>query len=192
MLWVIVLTTSVLLSCTPTESVRPAPPAATTPTDPWAELGARPIVRPPATSPCAVATESEFTPYVGARAWAVLGDGPAYPAQRAQLRHPASSAYLGIDGRSYRKTIWLVDATYQGPVLVRGMRLDDGDPLHFDDGQARPVELRIAPNVSVTGVAVPGGHRDRPSSFSAPGAGCYAYQIDGVGFTKHIVFEIRD
>lgn len=184
--------TVVLLACTPSDIVRPIP-AAATPPDPWVQLASRAIVRPPATSQCAVATESDYTPSVGGQTWTVLGDGPAYPAQRAQLRHPAGSGYLGIDGRSYRKTVWLVDATYQGPVLVRGTRLEDGAPLHFDDGAATPpVELRIAPNVSVTGVAVPGGHRDRPSSFSVPGPGCYAYQIDGVGFTKHIVFHIRD
>ena len=160
--------------------------------DPWSELAARPLnLRARVPGSCPVSHEVQYVPYAGATSWSALGDGPAYPTQRATLVHPSSSAYLGVDGRQYRKLVWLVDGSYQGPVLIRGARLEDGAALHFGDGSAKPpTELRIPASSSVTGVAAPSGHRDVSSSFSAAGPGCYAYQIDGTGFTKQIVFRL--
>ena len=184
-----------VLACTPAEAVRPVLDpnrASVLAVDPWSDLAARPLSLPAhVAGSCPVSHEVQYVPYAGATSWSALGDGPAYPTQRATLGHPSSSAYLGIDGRSYRKVVWLVDGSYQGPVLVRGARLEDGAPLHFNDGSAKPpTELRIPPHLSVTGIVVPSGHRDVSSSFSAAGPGCYAYQIDGIGFTKQIVFRM--
>jgi hypothetical protein len=98
---------------------------------------------------------------------------------------PSQTHFYGT-GWSGNKVMWIVAASYRGPVLVRGRRLDGTEMVRFDFGSPPRPELRIG--TESTGRSpvrrVPGYTRVR-----APG--CYGYQIDGAGFSRVVVFEAR-
>lgn len=116
------------------------------------------------------------------------GQGPAYPAglgsARPVLRYddpiPRQSEFYGSAWFG-QKVLWVIDRdAYRGPVLIRGRQLDGPNLLRFERGRVPPRELRIAP-----------GRIDNPSYTRARAAGCYAYQVDGVGFSYRTVFEAK-
>ena len=98
--------------------------------------------------------------------------------------------------RSFRvSTLWTNGQDYTRPALVRGDRIDGPGSIKFEQDidiepfgpslVGEPNEMHFARG------GPPGG-----SSWSAAitlngGPGCYAFQIDGEGFTEHIVVEAR-
>jgi hypothetical protein len=127
---------------------------------------------------------------------APLGRGPAYPAvgSRVGIAHigPRSDT-AHVDGWYFRKTIWTVDGKYQGPLLLRGRRIDRRGPLRFlaygPPSLARSrAELRWPagwPTVNRTR----SGWRQLPGATVLRGPGCYAFQADGLTFSTVIVFQ---
>jgi hypothetical protein len=119
------------------------------------------------------------------------GDGPAFPAgldtvAGAPTLHyadpiPPQSVFFGSAWFG-NKVLWVVDASYAGPLLIRGRQVDGPNLLRFDTGEVPPRELRIPPSKTVRG-------RGSYTRVRAPG--CYAYQIDGLGFSKVIVFKAQ-
>ena len=83
---------------------------------------------------------------------------------------------------TWHEVLWGIDPSYDGPVLVRGWQIDGPHKLRFDD---RADELRIEAGDD----ASPGGWRDWPSAIRLRAPGCYAYQVDGLGFSQVVVFE---
>ena len=74
--------------------------------------------------------------------------------------------------------LWFVLPSYHGPVLVRGIGLDNPYRVRFERGRTPPTELRL-----------PVGTKDRPSYVRIRKPGCYAFQIDGLTFSRSIVFR---
>jgi hypothetical protein len=78
-------------------------------------------------------------------------------------------------------------ATYTGPVLIRGEMLGGG-ALGFGSGATPYDELQLldagkgAPHVA-------GGGRAWVTSTRIRSGGCYAYQVDGTGFSGVVVFR---
>ena len=189
--WVLALTV-LLGSCTPPPLTAPATtplalasPLARPPEAWWDALRSRPLALPRLATDgsCPVSTERAIRPHESAQELQVLGEGPAYPGIRSRTKYEHASTWRARDGRVYHKGLWIVEASYLGPVLARGGRIDGSGDVHFDDAQHPPTdELRIGPS--------PGGYRDRPSSWSASGLGCYALQIDGLDFTTYVVFAV--
>ena len=117
------------------------------------------------------------------------GRGPAYPGGldrgdgRPVLLYldpiPPTSGFYGSAWFG-NKVLWMVDARYTGPVLIRGRQLDGPNRLRFETGRVPPRELTIQPRP---------GPRGRPSYTRVRVSGCYAYQVDGLGFSYLIVFE---
>jgi hypothetical protein len=91
------------------------------------------------------------------------------------------------DGRLGLKTDWVVAASYGGPVLIRGARIDGYGLIGFGE---QPVigHLVIPPGYTVNS-GVNGG-RSAPGGTFVGMPGCYAWQIDGVTFSDVIVFSI--
>ena len=119
------------------------------------------------------------------------GEGPAYPggldegAGKPVLRfHDPIPPESGFYGSAWfgAKVLWMVDAIYTGPVLVRGLQLDGPNELRFDDGMLPPRTLKILRAPSPRG---------RASYTRVRAPGCYAYQVDGLGFSYAIVFDAR-
>ena len=123
---------------------------------------------------------------------ALPGRGPAYPnlgggTQTLEFVYPppSQSEFYGSDW-SGNKVLWWVSGRYHGPVLIRGRQLDGPHLLRFEIGKPPPTEMRIGPG---RGFGPRKGARDRPSYTRVEAAGCYGYQIDGIGFSRVIVFR---
>ena len=117
------------------------------------------------------------------------GRGPAYPLlypnTTVPFVWPMTPAYIGYGTPwSGAKVMWVVAARYKGPVLVRGRQVDGTHVVRFDDPPT--LERRL---IGYTGGT--SGARRYPSSTRIDGRapGCYAYQVDGVGFSRVIVFR---
>jgi hypothetical protein len=80
---------------------------------------------------------------------------------------------------------------YEGPVLIRGRRLDGPEWMRFDGGRLPAAEIRIEPGETVSWEGQPPGSRGRASAVRVRAAGCYGVQVDGTGFTRTIVLEVR-
>jgi hypothetical protein len=101
------------------------------------------------------------------------------------------------DSRSWLvRTIWISHPSYDGPVLVRGGRLDRPGALAFGTGLPPRESLRL-PAGSWTGIRVDSrgegvdaraGWRVAvmPTQIRQPG--CYAFQVDGLGFSYVLAF----
>jgi hypothetical protein len=116
-----------------------------------------------------------------------FGPGPAYPTLgsdggRAVFRYGIGwTPYEGWEGS---KLLWTVPG-YNGPYVVRGQQLDGPNELEFDQGpnwtNKLHTELRLVGPYS----------RLNPAATYLRVPGCYAYQVDGRGFSYLIVFEAQ-
>lgn len=161
--------------------------------DPWRSLH-RPLHVPrlaPGT-PCPVAT---VDPAVDFEAFGIgpgVGPGPAYPVG-LDVRDGSLTLTPARAFRSARwmgqKVLWFVSPEYRGPLLIRGRQLDGPYRVRFDRGAVPALELRIAPNESVSWSGQPFGARGRPSYTRIRASGCYGFQVDGTDFSTAIVFR---
>ncbi len=121
-----------------------------------------------------------------------LGSGPAYPVLGFEGNHvppsPKALVPLYADERKgtayWHKTLWAVDPSYDGPVLIRGVGIDPPRAIRFafDERHLRELEFPAQDSDS---------WRYGPSFTVIPGSGCYAFQVDGITFSKVIVFEAK-
>jgi hypothetical protein len=136
--------------------------------------------------------EAALGPYPGE---ARLERGPVYV---ALLRGAPRIVFLSEERkvRASRSlavaTLWVSRPSYDGPVLVRGGRLDRPGMIGFG-WSARPRdELRLpagAPWPSQPLDIAPGWRAARiPARISDPG--CYAFQVDGRGFSYVLPFAV--
>ncbi|MBI3745306.1 MAG: hypothetical protein HY264_02040 [Chloroflexi bacterium] len=92
-------------------------------------------------------------------------------------------------GGFMNKVLWVASSAYAGPVLIRGGRLGAAGAVQFGSGDTGPRdEFRLTEPWASSQGEEP-DWREWPSYTFVPSLGCFAYQIDGVGFTKVIVFE---
>jgi hypothetical protein len=137
----------------------------------------------PAGAACPVtAARPWFGPGAAAR---VLGDGPLYPI--ADYFRGETELELRPDDRqpdgSYERKVRWIGAGYAGPVLVRAARID--------------VPGVAGATFSYVGERRDGGHyaelteenNDLPATTTVTGPGCFAYQVDGITFSRTIVFR---
>jgi hypothetical protein len=157
----------------------------------WTGLLRRPLHIPAvaAGTPCPAAEQNGtlgdrgVLDVVGAPAF---GPGPAYPTLssdggRAVLGYFPSWGYEGWGGT---KLLWTVPR-YLGPYIVRGRQVDGSNELRFDQGPNWTNELHR--EIRLVGPYP----RLNPAATFLRAAGCYAYQVDGRGFSYLIVFEAR-
>ena len=132
--------------------------------------------------------------------WPELERGPVYASLRAG---PPRIVHLGVVptvGRSRWHavpTIWASRPSYDGPVLVRGGRLEASGRLGFGS-RARPLtKLRLPAGDWPRGDAPKAAER-APEGWRATGVptrvrapGCYAFQVDGLGFSYVLAFGVQ-
>jgi hypothetical protein len=159
----------------------------------WSQLRRRPLVGQQLEpgSACPVAPRTGELTRVGLNpgfiAW---GPGPAWPVLGGltSLDVPFEFASAGPEYTEWgvRKAMWGIDARYVGPTLVRGHQLDGPNEVRFENGSPGfTEEKRLHP---VTELRFVGGYV-RPAVTRVRALGCYAYQIDGIGFSRTIVFH---
>ena len=106
---------------------------------------------------------------------------PPPPATSDQLF--AGSRWTGF------KVLWVSRPQYDGPVLIRGRRLDGHGWVGFEQGRVPLAELQFP---SGTGAGAPlstHGWRNWPSTARLRFPGCYGVQIDGTTFSTVVVFR---
>jgi hypothetical protein len=136
--------------------------------------------------------EAPLGPYPGE---AKLERGPLYA---ALLRGAPRIVFLSEERMIQRPsswavaTLWVSRPSYDGPVLVRGGRLDRPGRLGFGSGVRPRWELRLP-----AGGPWPSQPVDIPPSWRAAKIptrirepGCYAFQVDGRGFSYVLPFAV--
>jgi len=81
------------------------------------------------------------------------------------------------------KTLWFSLPAYQGPFIIRATRLGRPGPVALGEGPAM-VPLVIPPGPTLNSFF---GYRTVPGGLWVKSPGCYAWQVDGLGFSEIIV-----
>ena len=136
-----------------------------------------------------------------------FGPGPAY-----------LSGIIQIYPGGFDNEVWLIEPTYAGPVLVRGHQINGQGLVDFQEpttfansgfsSAGSPPPGAPATTVTIEGAPVSFYQElDLPARTAAERAGfwrmffarthietpgCYAFQLDGVGFSLVIVFQVPD
>ncbi|HEV2236082.1 MAG TPA: hypothetical protein VGR57_05405 [Ktedonobacterales bacterium] len=165
----------------------------------WPSLWQRSLRLPSVAAghPCPATPGQNFTAGYGPG----LGQGPVYllvtGPNDGTLRADRLGSLVGESkGWSGQQVRWVVHPLYQGPVLVRGSRIDGSGALEFNGGLDQEVDpAQMVGTPPLTHLRLVGD-----SSYGAPWvawttyirvreAGCYAVQVDGLTFSETIVFR---
>ena len=144
-----------------------------------------PVVRPG--EPCPVNRGESVSQAFGP----ALGNGPVYPIMSRDGVYRYGDVTPQPDGWLPLKVLWVAAPQYQGPVLVRGRQLDDPQnalqlTTSSTGGGDAPQE---EPRLFASNVLPQAGWRNWPSHTLIRNPGCYAYQVDGEGFSYSVVFQ---
>jgi hypothetical protein len=158
------------------------------------ELLSRPLALPTvsAGAPCPTSPITRISPGPGS---GFTGSVRAQVAGGTYLWQGARVSLTGLSRTSggwYAiKDIWIVDGSYEGPVLIRGGQANGEEPIELAWNPTTPMQdaLLIDPGSPSLQTSSTTGSRTVPTETYVRGPGCYAYQLDGVGFTRFIVFE---
>lgn len=110
----------------------------------------------------------------------VVGDRGEASRGVVVLGNPDRSPWLAAEN------VLLIDASYRGPVLLRGERLDGPGTAFFDGNEVRSYLDPPYPDANTQN----DGSRTPPASIFVRSPGCYGFQIDGTDFTTTIVLEL--
>ena len=139
-----------------------------------------PVLRPGHRCPASRGTRFNTSQFGGV----ALGTGPvrvlAGSTRRgiADLINPTSAPpWLAL------KTLWFSLPAYQGPFIIRATRLGRPGPVALGEGPAM-VPLVIPPGPTLSSFF---GYRTVPGGLWVKSPGCYAWQVDGLGFSEIIV-----
>lgn len=113
-----------------------------------------------------------------------MGSGPVYAAQPSPF---AITSFINSAWSGGRVT-WVAAPSYTGPVLIRAAQVGGSGAVGFGEGHVPVDELQLL-TASSSSSGEPPGAREWDSFTRMRSAGCYAYQIDGSGFSEVIVFS---
>lgn len=119
-----------------------------------------------------------------------IGDGPAYAV--GQGPDAVYSLYNGRrgDGLSYQRVLWLSNPIYGGPLLIRARQLDGPNQVRFREDLDSPLLAELELPTAGDGLANAPGWRSWIAYIVLSAPGCYAYQVDGAGFSQTIGFQV--
>jgi len=160
-----------------------------------AELRSRPLALPtlPPGGACPATPNVMIRPGPGTGftgRWAAQRAGVVYltmagPHPRIRPSDPHPGGWYGI------KDVWVVDANYRGPLLIRGGRIDGPGPMQFQFTPETPMQnaLLLQDSPPAPGATAWHWRWSVPTAAFIRTPGCYAYQIDGTTFTTYLLFE---
>jgi hypothetical protein len=176
--------------------------ATLTPAHTLTELHQRPMHLPTvaAGTPCPISASHSYPAGAGfSDSYTAVGDGPFTMTGNGMVQvnfsHPTNDAYTGT-GWPGMKVIWRVSQDYQGPVLLRGAKVDGAGALRFDHylgavgGDGQPDSTAFADVAYDTSGAARVVYT-YPGAVRVQSAGCYAVQVDGTNFSDIIVFAVK-
>jgi hypothetical protein len=133
--------------------------------------------------------------------YSAVGDGPftltGNGVVDVNFEHPTNDQYNGT-GWPGMKVIWRQSQAYQGPVLLRGARIDGPGGLRFDhylgaDTSTDAVDAdpyAAWPDLVYNTTGTVPTVLTYPSAVRVQSPGCYAVQVDGTSFSDVIVFSV--
>jgi len=110
--------------------------------------------------------------------------GPVFPSTGTQV---GMGSFTGSPWLGTRVT-WAANASYTGPILIRGGEIGGTGALGFGSGSRPYDELQLLDAGRQAPPVVNGG-RAWLSYTRVRSSGCYAYQVDGTSFSEVIVFR---
>jgi hypothetical protein len=138
---------------------------------------------------CPVESAPQTRPDVRAVAFA-YGEGPVFVGLGTGdgvVRYTVDTR--SHDGWHYYKTLWAIEPTYAGEVVITGKQMGGTTELRFNPGARFPgqeeLQLRFPQDDS-------GKWRYGPSDTLIRAPGCYAFHVEGARFKETIAFEARD
>ncbi len=159
-------------------------PSATPLPEPFAAL-ARPLQPPDVGGDCPTTKPKSVTAGMGPGA----GEGPIFVAGvSADGEIDFRGIHPSADGHKFQKVVWVSDASYDGPVLVRGARLDADGGVFFEDDIVTSILMLPAESLQMSH-DLPAGWRIWTPAIGVDDAGCYLLQIDGTNFSEQIIFQ---
>lgn len=145
---------------------------------------------------CPVSPSRRFPAGAGfSQPFGAVGPGPLYVAAESP------DIVLSDDGGSWleQKVIWVVGKGYAGALLLRGGRIDGDGQLRFThylgavgyvgdagDGKRHPELAYLRGGLTSE---PDNSFSSYPSGIYVTSPGCYAIQVDGVGFSRTLVFR---
>jgi hypothetical protein len=157
----------------------------------WSQLRKRPLTsqRVAAGDACPVSPQYGGLEVFGFAQIPAWGSGPVWPfiGDVRSLDVPFAfdpSGDFAVWGT--HKDMFAIDPKYVGPVLVRGRQLDGDDVLRFETGE--PGFTEAEDQNPLAELRLVGGYI-HPAVTRVRTLGCYAWQIDGIGFSRTIVFH---
>jgi hypothetical protein len=190
----------------------PSVQALSAPASSLADLRNRPLNLPAvaAGATCPAASSHDLRPVVTVGKGGPnfgFGPGPAY-----------LSGIVNFYPGAFDNEIWMIDATYRGPVLVRGHEVSGSQAVSFQEpitfagagfsSAGVPPPDPAVTSVTIAGTAIPFfSELDLPAADPAypkdswrlffarthlDASGCYAFQLDGLTFSTVIVFHVPD
>lgn len=180
------------LSCKsyPAVCVDPAPRDAAVPASLW-----RPLKFPSAARGCPVSATHPQPKRFPFLPWA-YGQGPVIAwleapehAKSVKMWGPKMYDTPGLYGV---KTLWISKPSYNGPILLRGKRLDATGSVVFGNGNqggAHEITSMQIPPGGDSGI-YDHGYRSWPGGTWVHAPGCYGIQADGTDFTSRFVVQL--
>jgi hypothetical protein len=123
----------------------------------------------------------------------LIGRGPAYLIGIGGAGGTISIALSARDSLGWygQKTPWVINRSYDGPILVRGGRIGRRGQVRFAYGYGEHLrELQWEAGADQGSPPDP-NFRFLASATLFRATGCYAFQIDGDSFSKIIVVRVR-
>lgn len=115
-----------------------------------------------------------------------FGDGPVRLVLVGAEREARAELDVLRDGWYGRKSLWFSAPSYEGPVLLRGMRLDaPGDVAFGESPSSLAVQIPAGPGVNVSD-----GYRHWPGGTWVREPGCYGLRADGLDFSVTVVVDL--
>ncbi|HWF51265.1 MAG TPA: hypothetical protein VG294_11560 [Solirubrobacteraceae bacterium] len=131
-------------------------------------------------SACPVTRSAPGVTYAGP----AVGAGPVYAAQPTPF---AVTSFINSSWSGGRVS-WVAAPGYTGPVLIRGGQVGGPGAVGFGEGHVPVDELQLL-TASTSSSGEPPGAREWASFTRVRSPGCYAYQVDGTGFSEVITFS---
>lgn len=162
-------------------------PSVSSTRDPWSALETRPLALPTAAGgACASARTKIVYKAFGPALQPVSGPATVMPVGftptgRLGWVFNTKNRWTIWGGQ---KVLWVVAPAYKGAVLIRGHQLNGSNEVRFDLGLFPADTLKIGPG----GGTVSNPWRSYTTYTRLRAGGCFAYQVDGDGFTEIIEF----
>ena len=135
--------------------------------------------------------------------FSAVGPGPGYFTGDGTVTFapgPPNDSGYAASGWAAEKVVWVIDAKYGGPLLIRGAQIDGHHRLQFDryigavgysSGAGSGPYPELAYLQQDDSAQTGAGIHTYPSVIRGKAPGCYALQIDGVNFSEILVFKAK-